>query len=139
MAIYCSQCGKDHPDDANYCMKCGAPLREDFQAPLQPEPQWEYYEIVFAELRAGGITRQEKIQFWAKAIGPQGEYNAGEGPEVYADQSGYGRITSSVGRDQTNYVPALNALIAQLTGHGWEPLPNKGYYWFNYKFRRQVR
>jgi len=138
MTIYCSQCGKDHPDDANFCMKCGAPLGEGVQALWQPEPQWEYCEIVFEELRAGGITRREKIQFWAKAIGLQGEYSAGTGPEVYADQTGWRRITSS-GQDQTNYVPALNALIAQLSGQGWEPVPNKGSSWFSYKFRRQVR
>jgi len=139
MAIYCSQCGEDHPGAANFCMKCGAPLKESFQPSGRPEPQWEYCEIVFDELQAGGITRREIIKFWAQAIGAQGEYNAGEGPEVYADKSGWRRVTKCVGQDRANYMPALNALIGQLSGHGWEPLSNRGSCWFSYKFRRQVR
>ena len=137
MAIYCMQCGKELPDDANFCLKCGKPVGNAAKLTPQPEPQWEYCEIVYAELQAGGILQREKIQFWAKAIGPRGEYTAAEAPEVYADQAGWGRISSS-GRTQSAYLPALNALLTQLSREGWESLPNKGVSWYSYKFRRKL-
>jgi hypothetical protein len=45
MAIYCSKCGKQHPDDANFCMGCGQPLKVGVH-PAQPIPRhWEYKDI----------------------------------------------------------------------------------------------
>jgi hypothetical protein len=47
MAIYCSADGTQHPDDANYCMKCGKPLRPDVApAAAQVPMRWEYRELV---------------------------------------------------------------------------------------------
>ncbi len=48
MAIYCPQCGREHPDDANFCMKCGKPLKGGATPITQSSPQlqWEYRDHV---------------------------------------------------------------------------------------------
>src|SRR5712691_1182923 len=45
MAIYCMQCGKQHPDDANFCMGCGSPFKTGVQSPSM---QWEYKNLVIS-------------------------------------------------------------------------------------------
>ncbi len=42
MAIYCSQCGKQHPDDANFCMGCGKPFKAGTQSSSM---RWEYKDL----------------------------------------------------------------------------------------------
>lgn len=37
-------CGKQLPDDANFCMKCGAPLRGS-SVTLQRSFRWEYKDV----------------------------------------------------------------------------------------------
>ena len=32
MTIYCMQCGKELLEDANFCLKCGKPLRKCCEA-----------------------------------------------------------------------------------------------------------
>jgi zinc ribbon protein len=38
MALYCSRCGKQHPDDAKFCMECGNPFQSASVA-------WEYKDV----------------------------------------------------------------------------------------------
>jgi predicted amidophosphoribosyltransferase len=38
MAIYCIQCGKELPDDANFCLKCGKPVGNAARPTPRPEP-----------------------------------------------------------------------------------------------------
>jgi hypothetical protein len=45
MAIYCSKCGKQHPDDANFCMGCGHPFKAGGQPPQAMPKRWEYKDI----------------------------------------------------------------------------------------------
>jgi predicted amidophosphoribosyltransferase len=46
MAIYCSHCGKELPDDASFCMKCGKPLKGGVVSPQTPLMRWEYKDLV---------------------------------------------------------------------------------------------
>ncbi len=46
MAIYCSKCGKQHPDDANFCMGCGQPLKAGAQVAQAMPRHWEYKDII---------------------------------------------------------------------------------------------
>jgi zinc-ribbon domain len=53
MTIYCSKCGKQHPDDAKFCMGCGQPLKAGVQS-LQTRPaHWEYKDITIRFPREG--------------------------------------------------------------------------------------
>jgi len=46
VAIYCSKCGRQHPDDANFCMGCGQPFKVGGQPPRPTPRQWEYKDII---------------------------------------------------------------------------------------------
>jgi hypothetical protein len=132
MAIFCAKCGKEHPDDANFCMKCGKPLGEAVQTAAQPEPQWEYCEIVYQDRHEQRLFGEDYFfQFWAKGVGSNGTFNAGEVEET---KSYYGP-GQSVQRDRD----LVDRLIKLLTSKGWEVLPNRGDAWFSYKFRRRIR
>jgi|SRR5579859_984801 len=45
VAIYCSKCGKQHPDDANFCMGCGQPFKAGGRPPQSKLKRWEYRDI----------------------------------------------------------------------------------------------
>ena len=75
--MFCMNCGKELPDDANFCLKCGKPQNASALAEVE-EPVWETCEIVWNYKKKGGMLSNDKLMFWAKAIGPKGEYNAGE-------------------------------------------------------------
>jgi len=45
MAIFCSQCRKELPDDAEFCVKCGKPVGSAAKQAVEPQPKWEYCEV----------------------------------------------------------------------------------------------
>ena len=53
MAIYCSKCGKQHPDDAQFCMGCGQPLNAGAQSFQAKPAHWEYQDITIQFPREG--------------------------------------------------------------------------------------
>lgn len=154
MAIYCMHCGKELPDDANFCLKCGTPVGNAVKPAPQPEPKWEYCEIVYTiKFSPQNNTRSfsdkitgswwHDIVFFARGVGPQGAFDAS--PKEFS-----GRTYYSFNRDsdeESVYAlsddaadsAAVKKLIGYLTQQGWEPLPYKGAYWYSYKFRRQVK
>ena len=44
-AMFCSQCGTQHPDDANFCMQCGRAFRDEVAGHGVPKMRWEYQDI----------------------------------------------------------------------------------------------
>ncbi len=62
MAVYCSQCGREHPDDANFCMMCGKAFKATSMPTTSPSPlfRWEYKDLVvplnFTEQNHGGFV-----------------------------------------------------------------------------------
>lgn len=46
VVIYCSKCGKQHPDDANFCMGCGQPFNARTQSSQATPRHWEYKDII---------------------------------------------------------------------------------------------
>jgi len=124
------QCGKELPDDANFCLKCGKPIGSTAKPTPEPEPKWEYCEIVYQQrVDKHWYGDSYFIQLWAKGVGPNGTFNAGEVEEIqgYWPDSG-----------ESRHQELANRLVKLLTSKGWEPLPNKGTEWYSYKFRRKV-
>lgn len=126
--MFCGNCGKELPDDANFCLKCGKPQGATVQA---EESRWEICEI-----RADGKPKgffHSINWYWAEAVGPKGRYNAGESERLQIDlvtrDCAYGDIKK---RDN-----ALNKLIQRLTSEGWEPI-TRGTSFYSYRFRRRV-
>ena len=164
MAIYCMQCGKELPDDASFCLKCGMPVGGAANSTPLSEPKWEYCEIGYihkpdiiknnnrglGERMLGG--RYYNIVFFAEGIGPQGTFDVTKGNEFK------GRIIYSTDRNFLDYPidladfsgrayplsdnsedsAAVKNLVGYLTQQGWEPLPSRGEYWFSYKVRRRI-
>jgi hypothetical protein len=125
--MYCSNCGTQLPDDANFCLKCGKPQKENVSF---DESKYETCEIVFEWVSKGTLGMgATKMRFWAKAIGAEGIYNAGRS-DVF---SGW-----QLGPDasETKQVNALNQFIDRLASNGWEPL-TRGECWFSYRFQRR--
>lgn len=142
MAIYCMQCGTQLPDTAMFCLKCGKPVGGAVQSTPQPEPKWEYCEIVYddpqSKRKKAWTKTYSDIIFWAKGVGPAGTFNALPDEEFLGKiaEWGWDKVYPSTDSDADR--KAVDALIARLGETGWELLPSKGESWFSYKFRRKV-
>jgi hypothetical protein len=62
MAIYCSYCEKELPDDASFRMKCGKPLKGGIVSPQTTSMQWEYKDLVIRlnDIKVRGNREEEK-------------------------------------------------------------------------------
>ena len=69
MTIYCSKCGKQHPDDANFCMGCGQPLKAEKQPSQSTSRSWEYKDILvqFPKDGLSNINVDNRKQYQAAA------------------------------------------------------------------------
>lgn len=117
--MYCTHCGSELPDCANYCLECG----KSVQPARRKAPRFEHCEIVWSRKR--GLFGA-KVQYWAKAIGPNGTYCAA--------RSGWDDGEYPDGKWHSIYV---NSLIDTLVKNDWEPI-GSGASWYNHKFRREV-
>jgi len=121
--MFCSKCGTEIPDEANFCWKCGKPQKEGV---VTDPPKYEICEIVWSHRKDG--FHPFSICFWAKAIGKTGVYSAG--------QSSYFFGFDTPRSDETDAYNAHKQLIEKLTKDGWEPLQIIGSMWYSTKFRR---
>ena len=131
--MYCSACGRELPDDANYCLKCGRPQRDGVRV---DEPIYETCEIDFWDQgKPGGFFRNRTYEtvYWADAMGPEGPYNAGESRAVPGPSTN-GWLSGPYSDD--HYV-AWKELVTQLTSDGWESV-GPGGCWYIHRFRRRV-
>lgn len=86
-------------------------------------------------------TIQEKrYQFYARAVGPEGVYIAGESPTfegqiAHVSRSRYSGYDYVVRDDDSG--DALNALLSQLWSEGWQPT-SWGQSWYDFRLRRAV-
>jgi hypothetical protein len=126
--MFCTSCGKDLPDDANFCLRCGQPLRTTASAPLPAihvvSPHWETCEIKDRLVQKPGWHTHAICIYYAEARGATGIYEVAQSPPYEAGRPD----------EQTS----LDVLINQLMSEGWEYL---GFYatmcWAK-AFRRRV-
>jgi len=84
--MFCSNCGLQIPEEANFCQKCGSPQSKSGSKTLLPseEPKWETREI-FSDLKTKTNLLKGINPFWhatddmmqmfiAQALGPKGMY-----------------------------------------------------------------
>ena len=130
--MYCIGCGTELPDDANFCLKCGKPQKKGLKVANDSitEAKYETCEIGWDKPSRLSLS----LVFWAKAIGPNGSYSAGE----VKFTPGPFRQRAYPESNESNAVEAVNTLIKQLTQDGWQPL-TRGEGWFSYRFQRQVK
>jgi len=75
--MYCMGCGAQLPDEAKFCMECGKSLRPETPS---DSLKWETCEIEWLEKSSLMRTLLVRAMgyFWAKAIGPNGVFDAGQ-------------------------------------------------------------
>src|SRR5258706_874776 len=139
MAIFCSQLGKELPDDAEFCVKCGKPVGSAAKQAVEPQPKWEYCEVCCKREDGGFLGFVFKAYFWAKAVGPQGTYSAARSTLTFGyEPIGSGPDDAETPGSERKARPALDELVTKLYNDGWETIGKAGHQWYKYKFRRQV-
>ena len=108
--MFCKSCGKDLPDDANFCLRCGRPMRSEAHASIPAiqvvSPQWETCEIKDRLVQKPGWNTNAICIYYAEASGPTGIYEVAQSPPYEA-----GRPDAQT---------SLDVLINQLMSEGWE-------------------
>ena len=61
MAIYCSKCGRQNPDDAGFCMGCGQSLKPGAHSPQAIPRRWEYKDITVQFPKDGFTNIQSDV------------------------------------------------------------------------------
>jgi len=123
--MYCSNCGTQLSDDANFCLKCGNPQKQYIQT---GGPTWETCEIFYKETTNGILW--EAGFFYVEAIGPFGVTEvarSGTFPE-FGGPSSSSTIVTDVHKD----------LISKLLQTGWESTGDRGDNWWSNRFRRKI-
>jgi uncharacterized membrane protein YvbJ len=125
--MYCQNCGKELPNDANFCLQCGKSVRADVQAAQGGEPVWETCQTTRITVKEGGMLSATQLAYVANALHPKkGKYEAA-------------RSAVSKGTDLKAHKTQLDALLQKLTSEGWEYAEQFGGYEYNFKLRRRVR
>jgi hypothetical protein len=117
--MFCMNCGKELPPDAQFYSKCGKPIGG---AESQEATRWETCEIIYT-------LEHSRVKLWARAVGANGEYNAGESPTW----SSMGAPVRTSQIDRT----AHKDLVDKLVRDGWQHVGTVGE-WYNDRFRRPV-
>jgi hypothetical protein len=126
--MYCLNCGTQLPDEANFCWKCGKPVKPVNTQDNQHENQVETCEIIFEERFS---IPNNQFRFIAQAISPKGRY-------VAAVSSWWGQFNGPPDSRNKQAVANLDYLVRKLGEAGWQSIPN-GTAWYNARFQRFKR
>ncbi len=118
--MFCPHCGRELPAEASFCPHCGRAQRFDS---ADAGMTWETCEILYAQSIRVLIT----CRFWARALGPQGEFCAGESASWTA------RYPAS---NDPEALIAHRQLVQRLLAAGWKPV-GRGFLWYNDRFERR--
>ena len=131
--ITCPDCNKQISDRAPTCPNCGAPHRH---LPMGAVPQTNTtppftetcsIDVMQVSKSFGILEPVYTYCFYARAIGRNGQYNAGTGEKFkQKGRSAY-----------TNGGPSHKKLIAQLVRDGWKPV-GRGLGWYEDRFQRSL-
>lgn len=136
--MYCIACGTEIPNEANYCSHCGKAQKDNLSSKSEEATTWETCEIVWdtKKLKKGFLQSQHyDTFFWAKAVGPNGIYDAGKSgvfdqyrPPVdnFADEKDWKIAKAEV-----------DTLVDLLAKDGWEFVGTQQL-WYQKRFRRKV-
>jgi hypothetical protein len=141
----CSACGKDNPNDANYCTFCGKSLGSSSNVEQKKDStSWEYCQIQSSWKHTIAMSNKYECFFWADALGRNGAYCAAK-TEKYILQQKWkweAPATPPYGNkdeDREKSSRFLNELIRTLQKDGWEKLPERGPNSWSYQFKRREK
>jgi|688.fasta_scaffold309282_2 hypothetical protein len=139
--MFCSNCGTQLPNDANFCLKCGQRLR----AVASPQTVYEICEVRLDRVEPNGcilaIFQQFYCYFKAEVIGGGRRVIARTSDMKYStrwlDGSKWGDADYfDAVEEREEYRAAVDSLIGELTKEDWQLLPEPGKYWYSYKLRK---
>ena len=136
--MHCTHCGKLNVENASFCAYCGKPIDQ-----TGTKGVWEYCEIK-AYYKEGGclgvlITFKWDCYFWGDAIGPNGSYTAGKTPNYSISAFlGGNPPTGRNERDMELSKQIHETLVKQLISDGWEPTGERGRFWWQVRFKREI-
>jgi hypothetical protein len=144
--MYCSKCGNQIPDGAKFCGICGnqvAPIitRDE----KEDNAFWEICQIQTLTNWTNLATSQVcECYFWGDAIGINGPYCAAQTEKYKLEQKWKWEPPANppMGgkeKDQKKVLELLGGLIKTLQADGWQILPERGTYAWQYKFKRKAR
>lgn len=153
--MFCTHCGQQLPQDANFCFKCGKPQKAGVESFSAAPVKWEYCEVKMKEevLKDRGWFTQTRVvtrQMIAHAHGPSGKYIAASSSIVRVEEEyrsfGHGidgwqpKSTSLFDPDNPHidmgfmgFFNIHEQITTELLSDGWEIRDQDGE-----KFRRRV-
>jgi hypothetical protein len=138
--IYCSDCGRELPEDANFCLRCGKPLTEEALARVRSEPQWETGRIRCKVLKKERFSRNCSCVLVLEAIGPNGTYVADQSTQFDYyfgyDPRAHGSGFVFVNENRTTRA-IFDTFVRKLVEAEWEPVPGHEI-WYQCHFRRRL-
>jgi len=129
--FYCTNCGAQLPDEANFCWKCGKPAPKAENP--QPNVEYEYCEITLESVREKwGIYPREIVRYVARIPGQE---NFAHSPQFELTTFDY----YGPNKKNPRHVAPFEKLVAALQAEGWVKDVKKGPLWFNVTFKRPRR
>lgn len=120
--MYCKKCGNQLPDDAAFCMKCGAPQGSSDAS--KAETKWETAEIHCQKWK--NFLPGWRSQLWVQVIGPSGVRELHRTDDIKSPEEW------KSDREQA----ALEDIVRKLGSEGWESV-GRGEHWYSHRFRRR--
>ena len=138
--IYCTECGKELPDDANFCLRCGKPQSAGV-APWESDTfPWETARIRSKVLKKERFSRNCTCAFVLEAIGPVWNYIS-ETSRPFEYYFGYDPLAHGSGfvpvNENRTTRDAFDSFVSKIVAAGWEPVPYQGS-WYQCHFRRRA-
>lgn len=127
--MFCSVCGTELVDEANFCWKCGRPQREDIVPPAgqaKKKARWEHCRITFYEKNT---LLGKRYQLYAEGTDTDGkDYIIAEADLLIAPYN------------QGPRMQAIRNLVGKLEADGWElsSIPTNEREFLEYRFQRRL-
>ena len=134
--MYCTNCGAQLPDNANFCRECRQPQQGSpaAQGTGNKVANWEQCDIRFKLTSSGGLFSGPRGCFRAIASGRSGSFVAAESRDVPATYLEHGEEWPDVtGKEMDRIVEWLTTTLSK---EGWEPLGQVGPNSWQHRYRR---
>jgi len=127
----CPNCAKSFPDSANFCSRCGRPLKVN---PILDENiRWETCEIFWDSVPHWFYKR---FKFWVRARGPEGEYRVMESEVLNGTGPAYSEALAE--KSFPAHLKAYKRIVDSLLKAGWDQVTADKDTWYHDTFRRRV-
>jgi ribosomal protein L40E len=163
--LLCSRCGTELPNNAKFCLNCGAAtstVQQSQPQPIENLPVFEQNHLINSAPQSRKSTSYEICEillerlppsgcifffdpyycfFKAEVIGGDRRLVARTPDLVYKlmwlrkEKDGDSDYFDSV-KEIPEYKKAVDSLIGELTNEGWQLLAVKGNHWYNYRLQR---